>query len=561
MSEVTQTSFQSKESIVQQVPGDLQNIQAAYRLNGTNYLKWSQLVRTFLKGKGKLSHLLGTGPKKGDPKFAAWDEEDSMVMSWLWNAMVFEISDTVMFLTTAREIWEAIKQTYSKKDDATQVYEIKVKLAAMKQGNKIIIEYANTLKNMWHELNYYQSSIKKTLIAFYPFLDSLKKPLDACSMALSGMCFGSHALSVSNNVQVHSHFWIVDSGATDHMTNSSYFFSSYRPCASNKKITIADGNLTTSDEKDDVDVLNFMPELSLSSLSPSPTTILTSVSLPNSDPNFVLPSLQNPVVISPEPQPESSPKTLLPSTNPIITKPFQALNSKEWKQAMKVEMDTLENNKIWEMVELPKGKRPMGCKWVFSVKYNADGSLERNKARLVAKETFASVAKMNIIRILLSLFDVKNAFLHGDLEEEIYMEAPPGFGDHTLFIKHSSSGGVIVIIVYVDDIIVTGNDQIEMEVLKAKLAKEFEIKDLSKLKYFLGIEVAHSKEGIFISQQKYVIDLLKETGKTGCKPMETPIEPNHKLGETADNKPVDKGMYQRHVGRLIYLSHTRPDIA
>ncbi|XP_059630211.1 uncharacterized mitochondrial protein AtMg00810-like [Cornus florida] len=134
-------------------------------------------------------------------------------------------------------------------------------------------------------------------------------------------------------------------------------------------------------------------------------------------------------------------------------------------------------------------------------------------------------------------------------------------GDHTLFIKHSSSGGVTVLIVYVDDIIVTGNDQAERETLKAKLATEFEIKDLGKLKYFLGIEVARSKEGIFVSQQKYVIDLLKETGKIGCKPVKTPNEPNHKLGEAVDDEPVDKGMYQRLVGRLIYLSHTRLDIA
>ncbi|KAK3020642.1 hypothetical protein RJ639_046426 [Escallonia herrerae] len=127
--------------------------------------------------------------------------------------------------------------------------------------------------------------------------------------------------------------------------------------------------------------------------------------------------------------------------------------------------------------------------------------------------------------------------------------------------EHSASGGVTASIVYVNDIIVTGNDSDEKEALRNYLAKEFEIKDLEKLKYFLGIEVARSKEGIFVSQQKYVLDLLEETGKLHCRPSDTPIEPNHRLAEFMEGEPTDKGMYQRLVGKLIYLSHTRPDIA
>ena len=260
---------------------------------------------------------------------------------------------------------------------------------------------------------------------------------------------------------------------------------------------------------------------------------------------------------------------------------------------------------------------------MFTVKYKSDGSVERYKARLVVKgytqtygidylETFAPVAKMNTVRVLLSLaanlgwnlqqFDVKNAFLHGDLEEEIYMEVPPGFeskkgmvcklkkalyglkqsprawfgrltkvmvtlgykqsqGDHSLFIKHSNLGGVTALLVYVDDMIVTGNDASEMRNLKQCLLKEFDIKELGRLKYFLGIEVAHSEQGIFISQQKYVLDLLRETWKLWCKPIDTPIEFNHGLCEAPDDPIVDKSAYQRLVGRLIYLAHTRPDIA
>jgi hypothetical protein len=221
---------------------------------------------------------------------------------------------------------------------------------------------------------------------------------------------------------------------------------------------------------------------------------------------------------------------------------------------------------------------------------------------------------MNTVRVILSLaanygwdlqqFDVKNAFLYGELDEEIYMHVPPGYdknvpvntvcklrkalyglkqsprawfgrftkvmtslgykqsqGDHTLFIKHSPQGGVTILLVYVDDIIMTGDDWTEQQILSQCLAKEFEIKTLGKLKYFLGIEVAHSRKGIFISQQKYITDLLKETGKTACKPASIPMDPNLKLGNTEESVAVDNEMYQRLVGRLIYLSHTRPDIA
>ncbi|KAL6326914.1 hypothetical protein AAG906_012521 [Vitis piasezkii] len=127
-------------------------------------------------------------------------------------------------------------------------------------------------------------------------------------------------------------------------------------------------------------------------------------------------------------------------------------------------------------------------------------------------------------------------------------------GDHTLFIKHSALGGVTVLLVYVDDIIMTGNDEKEKHELKKRLATEFEIKELGKPKYFLDIEVAYSTQGIFISQQKYVTDLLAETGKIGCKLVSTPMDPNHKFGEAKEEPVVDKRMYQRLRLVLHYLN-------
>src|ERR1051325_8110591 len=91
-----------------QTNGELQNVHSAYRLNGKNDLKWSQLIKTILKGKGKVSHFTDNIPDETDPKFKSWDEEDSMIMVWLWNSMVPEISDTCMFLKSTKEIWEAV---------------------------------------------------------------------------------------------------------------------------------------------------------------------------------------------------------------------------------------------------------------------------------------------------------------------------------------------------------------------------------------------------------------------------------------------------------------------
>ncbi|CAN6712060.1 unnamed protein product [Malus baccata var. baccata] len=131
--------------------------------------------------------------------------------------------------------------------------------------------------------------------------------------------------------------------------------------------------------------------------------------------------------------------------------------------------------------------------------------------------------------------------------------------DHTLFLKRQN-GKLTALIIYIDDMIVTGDDQKEIQCLQKYLATEYEMKELGELKYFLGIEVARSKHGIFLSQRKYALDLLAETSMLDCKHIDTLIEQNHRLGLFPDQVPTHKERYQRLVRRLIYLSHTRPDI-
>ena len=147
-----------------------------------------------------------------------------------------------------------------------------------------------------------------------------------------------------------------------------------------------------------------------------------------------------------------------------------------------------------------------------------------------------------------------------------FCRAMKGYGytqsdsDHTMFFK-KNQGKIAVLIIYVDDMIITGDDKIEIQNLEGKLSKEFEMKNLGGLKYFLGIEVSRNKEGIYLSQRKYILDLLAEVGMVECKPVDTPTVPNLKLNAYSDHTPTNVERYQRLVGKLIYLSHTRPDIA
>ncbi|CAM8948863.1 unnamed protein product [Rhodiola kirilowii] len=291
---------------------------------------------------------------------------------------------------------------------------------------------------------------------------------------------------------------------------------------------------------------------------------------------------------------------------------------------MEKELSALQSNNTWSLTPLPRGKNPVGSKWIFRVKRHSDGTIERYKARLVAKgftqeegldynETFAPVVKMQTVRIVIALaasknwpiyqLDVDNAFLHGDLDEEVFMTLPPGYfmkekqmglvcklnrsiyglkqasrqwfskftdallsygfshssNDHSLF-TYATNDGFLILLVYVDDVVITGTSSAMIASVKSFIHSEFRIKDLGLLKYFLGIEVARSNTGIFINQRKYALDLLNEVGLLGCKPSTTPMDIKQKLAQSTADKLPDPTTYRKLVGKLVYLNVTRPDI-
>jgi len=271
------------------------------------------------------------------------------------------------------------------------------------------------------------------------------------------------------------------------------------------------------------------------------------------------------------------------------------------------ELDALSKNHTWDLVTLPPGKSVVGCKWIYKIKTRSDGSIERYKARLVAKgftqeygidyeETFAPVARISSVRALLAVaaarkwglfqMDVKNAFLNGNLSEEVYMQPPPGLSvesnkvchlrralyglkqaprawfakfsstisrlgymashyDSALFLRRTDKG-TILLLLYVDDMIITGDDLNGIQELKVFLNQQFEMKDLGHLSYFLGLEITHSTDGLYITQAKYASELLSRAGLTDSKTVDTPVELNAHLTPTG-GKPLSNPSLYRHL--------------
>ncbi|CAL1369789.1 unnamed protein product [Linum trigynum] len=303
---------------------------------------------------------------------------------------------------------------------------------------------------------------------------------------------------------------------------------------------------------------------------------------------------------------------------------YEAIKSDAWNRAVNSELHALEENQTWDVVPLPPNVKEIGNKWVFKYKFKPDGSLEREKARLVAKgytqvygidflDTYSPVAKINTVKTFLAVaslrnwtleqMDVSNAFLHGELDEVVYMKIPLGLkvnstgnqrmtcrlkkslyglkqasrqwfarltsfllklgfsqsmSDYSLFTKWTH-GRITVILVYVDDILVGGDAQKDIDQVKTALSREFKLKLLGPLKYFLGLEVIRDQNGLNVCRRKYCVDLLKDTGYLEAKGCKTPIDTKVKLSSKG-TLLKDGEVYRRLVGRLHYLTITRPDI-
>ncbi|GJY66287.1 putative ribonuclease H-like domain-containing protein [Tanacetum coccineum] len=302
---------------------------------------------------------------------------------------------------------------------------------------------------------------------------------------------------------------------------------------------------------------------------------------------------------------------------------LELLTGKSWVDAMQEELLQFEIQKVWVLVDLPYGKKAIGTKWVYRNKKDERGVVVRNKARLVAQghrqeegidydEVFAPVARLEAIRIFLAFasymgfivyqMDVKSAFLYGKIDEEVYVSQPPGFLDpkyphkvykvvkalyglhqaprawyatlstfllkngyrrgtidKTLFLKKDKHD-IILVQVYVDDIIFGSTKKSWCDEFEALMKSRFQMLSMGELTFFLRLQVKQKEDGLFISQDKYVVEILKKFDFGNVKTASTPIETQKPLVKDEEASDVDVHLYRSMIGSLMYLTASRPDI-
>ncbi|KAI3753573.1 hypothetical protein L2E82_25630 [Cichorium intybus] len=277
----------------------------------------------------------------------------------------------------------------------------------------------------------------------------------------------------------------------------------------------------------------------------------------------------------------------------------EASKRKLWIDAMNAELASIEKNKTWSLVDLPKDRKAIGLKWMYKVKRDPSGKIVKYKARLVAKgyvqkrgvdydEVYAPVARIETVRVILALagsngwrvhhLDVKSAFLNGTLEEEVYVSQPEGYTkkdeinkvyklskalcaqEYSVYTKKEGEN-VLIIGVYVDDLLVTGSCHKSIQAFKTYMKSKFEMSDLGLLTYYLGIEVSQKEIGITLKQEAYAKSILKKTRMMNCNPTKSPMEHKLKLTKEGEGELVNPTEYRSIVGGLRYLTHTSPDIS
>ena len=338
-------------------------------------------------------------------------------------------------------------------------------------------------------------------------------------------------------------------------------------------------------------------------------------------------------IFSPSWTPGANRAVAMRHTNEVVPNSYSEAiaspQSAQWKAAMETEIDSMKANRVWTLTDrqnLVSGQKVVGNRWIFKTKASADYSSKRYKARLVYKgyrqeegvdyhETYAPVASLTTIRLLVAIsvmwktpihqMDVKTAFLNGDLDEELYMEQPPGYKDpsqpnavckldksiyglkqaplqwykklssvlieNDFSVSEADSGlfilkdkqNLLLLGLYVDDIILVSTSSSLRDAVKHILSKNFQMTNLGEASMILGIEVGREGNNVSLTQTSLILETLESSGMAECKPTKTPMETGLVLPSLVEEYPIiDESGYRRIVGKLIHIANsTKPDIS
>ncbi|XP_068474622.1 uncharacterized protein [Phaseolus vulgaris] len=567
-------------------------------LTGSNYHMWSRPIRMALISKNKMGFLTGAviEPALIDPLYPTWERCNTLIMSWLFNSLSQPITQSVIFFESAIAIWNDLKERFSQ-GDLLRIAELQETIYSLKQGDCSVSEYYTSLKSLWEELDNYRPFLPCTysvkmyhqqdfIIRFLKGLEDrfsvvrsqilLMEPLPQASRVFSMIVQQERQRSLplvdaEASAFINFNFIPSDKGRgggppkshpannnrnnskrcvychhTGHTIEACYakhgVVNNLANNAVNDLTNIeGSGSNTTSVEGSASNGPVFLKPTSptsSSSISPSPSPDQHTSHSPDS-------------IASAPPPPSPTPR----HSNRLTNRP-RYLNDYYCNTSSSDSAFTLAHpNQSSSLIRTKDVSG--GCYPTLLV-----GSYTED-VYIVIPPRLSNYSSNQCCKLKKSLYGLKQASrtwyekLYLLLQSSGYAQA---HADHSLFIK--DTGSIFTsLIVYVDDIVLTGNCASEITKIKATLHSHFHIKDLGQLKYLLGIEVAHSSQGISLCQRKYCLDLIKDSGLMGCKPFSTPMDDSLCLHQDSSEPFPDPLSYRRLVGRLIYLTTTRPDIA
>ncbi|KAL6347058.1 hypothetical protein AAG906_012309 [Vitis piasezkii] len=540
------------------------------------------------------------------PKHIA--SKDVCLLGWILASLSEKLVSTIYGLETSKQVWTALQTRFSSQS-RSRISHLKRQLQTLTQGTKSCSEYLESAKTLADQLAAGKPVDDQDLISFLlgglqssytPFVTSFNFASRETDFTFED--FQAELLGYEN---------LLDVNHSVHNTDGPHF--AFAANKSKAPTYLCHLQLILLPLQFKCQFLRHPPlPNNLQLLHPMTILLLLPLQLLRIPLNQIL-SFHQYLILH---------KCFLDTPEP--TSYTQAVSDPQWRAAMGREFDALMENGTWSLCPRPLDKHIVRNKWVYKIKRRPDGSIERFKARLVAKgydqksgvdyhETFSPVIKPTTIRLVLAIavhfhwpiqqLDVSNAFLHGFLDEEVFMEQPRGFvdetkphyvcklhkslyglkqaprawfrrlsqqlielgfhesvNDYSLFTLHTDHARIFVLI-YVDDILVTGSDTFAITKLIRHLQSIFHVKDLGSLSYFLGVEVDRSSQGLHLRQTKYICDLLDRTHMAGAKPLASPTVASTKLSSTNGELLSDPSTYRHIIGALQYCTITRPDIS